>query len=216
MKPVTNETLLTQLRWRYATKMFDPQKRISSEDWRVLEEVLLLTPSSFGLQPWKFIVVTDPAKKAELRPHSWNQPQITDCSHLVVFAIRRNLSATDVQRLIDRTVAIRKVPAAGLETYRQMMLGNLVNGSRSKNVDQWSARQTYIALGNFMTSAAMLGIDTCPLEGFEPPKYDQALGLAARGLSAVVLCAAGYRAADDQYAGMAKVRFGKEDVIEHI
>lgn len=216
MKPVSNVTVLQQLGWRYATKKFDPTRRIASEDWKTLEQSLLLTPSSYGLQPWKFIIITDAAKRAELRPHTWNQPQVTDCSHYVVFTIRKNIDAEQVQKLIDRTAEVRRIPAANIETYKQMMLDDVVHGPRSLRANEWAARQVYIALGNFMTCAAMLGIDTCPIEGFEPPKYDQALGLPHKGLAAVVCCAAGYRAEDDKYAALTKVRFKAEDVIERI
>ncbi len=216
MKPVSNVTVLQQLGWRYATKKFDPTRMIPSEDWKALEQSLLLTPSSYGLQPWKFIVITSPAKRAELRPFTWNQPQVTDCSHYVVFAIRKNIDASHVQRLIDRTAEVRGIPASSIETYKQMMLDDVVNGPRSLHANEWAARQAYIALGNLMTCAAMLGIDACPIEGFEPHRYDQSLGLPHRGLAAVVCCALGYRAADDKYAALAKVRFKAEDVIERI
>ncbi|MFI5380723.1 MAG: NAD(P)H-dependent oxidoreductase [Tepidisphaerales bacterium] len=216
MKPVSNVTVLQQLGWRYATKKFDPARTIASEDWKTLEQSLLLTPSSYGLQPWKFIIITDSARRAELRPLTWNQPQVTDCSHFVVFAIRKNVDPALVQKLIDRTSEVRQTPAASIEPYKQMMLGDVVHGPRSLHANEWAARQVYIALGNFMTCAAMLGIDTCPIEGFEPGKYDQVLGLAHRGLAAVVCCAAGYRARDDKYAEMPKVRFKAEDVIERI
>ena len=216
MKPVSNVTVLQQLGWRYATKKFDPTRKIVSEDWKTLEQALLLTPSSYGLQPWKFIIITDPSKRAELRPFTWNQPQVTDCSHYVVFTIRKNIDLGHVQKLIDRTSEVRQIPATSIETYKQMMLSDVVHGPRSLQANEWAARQVYIALGNFMTSAAMLGIDTCPIEGFEPAKYDQALGLAHKGLAAAVCCAAGYRAEDDKNAPMTKVRFKAEDVIERI
>ncbi len=216
MKPVSNVTVLQQLGWRYATKKFDPTHKIASEDWKTLEQALLLTPSSYGLQPWKFIIITDPAKRAELRPFTWNQPQVTDCSHFIVFTIRKNIDPGHVQRLIDRTSEVRQVPATSIEPYKQMMLSDVVHGPRSLHANEWAARQVYIALGNFMTCAAMLGVDTCPIEGFEPPRYDQVLGLAHKGLAAVVCCAAGYRADDDKYAPMSKVRFKAEDVVERI
>jgi nitroreductase len=215
-KPVTNETLLAQLQWRYATKKFDPSRKIPAEDWRTLEDVLVLTPSSYGLQPWKFIVITDQATKAKLVPVSWGQQQVADCSHLVVFAIKKELSAGDVDRHIDQIAKVRGVPANSLASFRQMMVGDVVEGKRSKVVAEWAARQAYIALGSFMTSAALLGIDTCPMEGFEPPKYNEILGFPARGLHTAVVAVAGYRAADDKYATLAKVRFPAKEIIEHI
>lgn len=210
------ETLLQQLRWRYAAKKFDPARNIPDERWRALEEALALSPSSFGLQPWKFIVVTDQAAKQSLRAASWDQPQVADCSHLVVFAIKKHLSAADVDAFLDRVAAVRGTPKDALTDYRSLIIGDLVEGPRSWHVNAWAARQAYIALGNFLTCAALLGIDACPMEGFEPDKYDQILGLAKRGLAAAVICAAGYRAADDEYAAAPKVRFLPADVIEHV
>jgi nitroreductase len=214
MKTITTDVLLGQLRWRYATKKFDPARRIPEDVWAALEDAIVLTPSSYGLQPWKALVLTDPAVRAKLRAAAWNQPQVTDCSHLVVFAIRKNLDEQYVKKYIDRIVEVRHTPAASLEGFRQMMVGDIVQGPRSREADHWSARQAYIALGNLLTSVALLGLDACPMEGFDPDKYNQILGLSERGLSAVVQCAIGYRAQDDDSAKYAKVRFRKEDLIE--
>jgi nitroreductase len=215
-KTVSRETLLQQLRWRCATKKFDPARKIPAEDWRALEEALVLSPSSYGLQPWKFMVITDQETKHKLMAASWNQPQVADCSHFVVFAIKKHLRVADIDAHLDRVVAVRGVPRESLTGYRNLMIGDLVEGPRSWYINAWSARQVYIALGNLLTCAALLGIDACPMEGFEPDKYDQILGLANRGLAAAVICAAGYRAGDDQYAAAPKVRFLPQDVIERI
>jgi nitroreductase len=213
MKPTSPETVLAQLRWRCATKKFDAHRAIPEGVWRVLEETLVLTPSSFGLQPWRFVVVTDPKAKQALVPVSWNQTQVADCSHYVVFAIRRDLGPADVERYVDRIAEVRGVARDSLGAYRQMMLGSLEQAAERGFVNEWSARQAYIALGNFMTSAAMLGIDTCPMEGIEPERYDAILGLSQLGLQTVVACAAGYRAADDKYGAMPKVRFALKDMV---
>ncbi len=215
-KPVSNETLLQQLRWRYAVKKFDPTRKISALDWQTLEEALVLSPSSYGLQPWKFIVVTRPKTREELLPVSWNQAQVVDCSHLVVFAIKKHFGLKQVDDFVQRMAEVRGVPVEALAAYRGYIVQDIIEGIRSHQVNAWSTCQVYIALGNFMTSAAMLGIDTCPMEGIEPDKYDQILGLARRDLGAVVACAAGYRAADDKYATLPKVRFKAEHVIERI
>lgn len=210
--PITSQVLLTQLRWRYATKKFDPNRSINPTDWQALEDTLVLTPSSFGLQPWRFIVITDPALKAQLVPISWGQKQLVEASHVVVFTIKNNLSAADIDQYIARIVEVRGGTAAALAGFQKLMVGAVVNAG----VNEWATRQVYIALGNFMTSAALLGIDTCPLEGIEPTKYDALLGLPTRGFATVVACAAGYRAADDKYATLPKVRFPNETVIERI
>lgn len=210
------ECLLTQLNWRYATKKFDPTKKIPANVWAALEEALILTPSSFGLQPWKFIVITDPAVRQKLVPISWNQTQPVDCSHHVVFAVRKAVGETEVDHFIDSMVAARGVAKETLKGYRDMMAGFAGKAAKEGWVREWGIRQLYIALGNFMTSAAVLGVDTCPMEGISPTDYDKILGLEGTEFETVVACAAGYRAADDKYAMAPKVRFPAGDLIRHI
>ncbi|HUB24145.1 MAG TPA: NAD(P)H-dependent oxidoreductase [Tepidisphaeraceae bacterium] len=207
--------VLKHLNWRYATKRFDPSRRLSSHDLETLKKAVTLAPSSFGLQPWKFFVVTDPDVRKELRAAAWDQPQIVEASHLVVLATRQGLGPADIQRHIDHIARTRGVPAESLSHINQMMLG-FVSGQPREKVDAWAARQVYIALGVLLSTAAMLGIDACPMEGFEPEKFNEILGLGKHGYSATVLCALGYRAADDQYANMKKVRFPTEEVVVHI
>jgi nitroreductase len=214
MKSVANETIVKQLRWRYATKKFDPARKIPVEDWQTLEQALLLAPSSFGLQPWKFVVVTDPTVRARLREVSWGQPQITDASHLVVFAAKANLGPADVERYLARIAEVRGVALPSLDGFRQTMLGSLKKPQAE--VANWTRRQVYIALGTFLTTAALLGIDACPMEGFQVADYDKILDLSHQGYGATVLAAAGYRVPEDPFAALAKVRYRPEDVIEHV
>jgi nitroreductase len=216
MATITTDHLLGQLRWRYATKKFDPARRIPDATWAAVEEAVVLTPSSYGLQPWKALVITDAAVRTKLRAAAWNQGQVTDCSHLVVFAVHTKPDEQYVRKYIDRIIEVRHVPAESLAGFRDMMVGDIVKGPRSREVHHWSARQAYIALGNLLTSAALLGLDACPMEGFDPDKYNEILGLKERGLAAVVQCAVGYRAQDDHYAELPKVRFRKEDLIERV
>jgi len=207
------ETLITQLRWRYATKKFDPTKKIPQATWQALEETLVLTPSSYGLQPWKFLVLSNPELRQKLVPVSWHQTQPVDCSHFVVMAIRQNMDAQWVDKNIARTAEVRGIAAESLAGLRKMIVGGLLRPE--VNINEWAMRQVYIALGNFMTSAALLGIDTCPMEGLDPRAYDEILGLPAQGYATCVAVAAGYRAGEDKYATLAKVRFAASDVIEH-
>ena len=211
-----NELLLEKLRWRYATKQFDPERKISDSDWSTLEEALILTPSSYGMQPWKFFVIRDPELKESLVSASYKQRQVADCSHLLVIAVKTSLGVADVDRLIDATVEARGVDRATLEFYRSLIIGDVVEGPRSGDIRGWAKLQSYIALGNFMTSAALLGIDCCPMEGFVPEMYDEALGLTEAGLTTSVLCPAGYRTADDKHAVAPKVRYPREHLIETI
>ena len=215
-RPVANESLLAQLRWRYAVKKFDPARRIALPDWQALEEALVLTPSSYNLQPWKFVVVADPAVKEQLLPLCFNQRQVVDGSHVVVLCIKKHFGLQDVDAHLKRLSEVRAVPLESLARLRDGIVRDLLDGPRSWVVNQWASNQVFIALGNFMTSAALLGIDTCPMEGFEPGKVDQLLGLARKGLASAVMCVAGYRAADDRFAGLPKVRFPVDEVIERI
>ena len=216
MSVINRDQLVEQLRWRYATKRFDPQRKISPADWAALEDSLVLTPSSYGLQPWKIVVVTDPAVRAQLLPVSWGQRQIVDASHLVVFAIKKNLGQEDIESYLERIAEVRGVSRQSQEEFRGMLLGGVIKGMDTAARRTWAARQAYIALGNFLDSAALLGIDACPMEGFEPDKYDKLLDLDRQGLAAVVLATAGYRLASDPYAALKKVRFPKEQVLIHL
>ena len=213
-RTVSNDTLLAQLNWRYATKKFDPAKSIPDSDWAALEQALILTPTSYGLQPYKFLILTDPALRARLVPASWGQTQPVDCSHYVVFAARAQNTEADVDRYIARMAEVRGAAPEALAGFKKVLMGDVVDGPRGQVALEWAARQAYIALGNFMTSAALVGVDTCPMEGFEPAKYDEILGLPAQGFRAVVACAAGYRAADDKYAALPKVRFPASEIID--
>lgn len=214
MSTIAPDQILTQLRWRYATKAFDPARKISAADWTALTEVLHLAPSSFGLQLWKFFVVEDPAVREALVPHAWGQRQVADASHLVVFAGRTEWSEVDIDRLLNRTVEVRGGSFEALAGYKGMMMGTLAQPPMP--TAEYISRQVYIALGQFMTAAALLKIDTCPMEGFVPAKFDEILGLAAKGYTAKVLCPAGYRSADDKYALAPKVRFPLGEVVERI
>jgi nitroreductase len=216
MASVSPADVLHALHWRYATKKFDPAKKIPAETWAVLEEALVLTPSSMGMQPWKFIVVTDPAMQARLRPAAHDQAQTVDCSHFVVFAVRKNLDVAHIDRLFARISEVHGVPAEVFAAYRQSGT-KLIDRARDEGrLDTWQTHQVYIALGNFLVSAALLAVDTCPMEGIEPPQFDEILGLAGTPYATVVACAAGYRLADDKSATRKKVRFKPEDVIERI
>ncbi|QQL46147.1 NAD(P)H-dependent oxidoreductase [Sulfuriroseicoccus oceanibius] len=216
MEPISSSSVVDALNWRYATKQFDPERKIPSDDWAAIEQSLVLTPSSFGLQPWKFIVVDDPAVREAILPNAWNQRQVVDCSHLVVIAAVTDLGEEEVDKLINVSAEKRGVEPAVLDGYREMMLGMIVKGMDADQRRAWAVRQGYIALGNLMTVAAMLQVDACPMEGFVPAEVDKILGLPERGLTAALLCPLGYRAAEDKYADAPKVRYPVEDLIERV
>ena len=204
------------MNWRYATKQFDPAKKINASDWATLEEVLRLSPSSGGLQPWKFIVVTDPAVRAKLRPASYGQAQITDASHLVVFAAKNNFNEADVDAHLQNISKIQGAPLEALAPLRGMLVGGIVQSMDEPARNAWARNQTFIALGNLLAGAALLGIDACPMEGFDKAQYDEILGLKAKGYSSAVIATVGYRLPTDKYATAPKVRFPREQVFLNI
>lgn len=214
MQTVSPEVLLAQLNWRYAVKKFDANRKIAPGTWSTLEKAMVLSPSSYGLQPWRFLVVQDSKVREKLRPVSWNQSQITDASHMVVFLRREKLTAADVEKYVDRIVEVRKAPREVLNDYRNMMLGTVNNPATDHAA--WNSRQVYIALGFFLSAAAMLGIDACPMEGIDSAKYDEILNLKGTGYTTTVVATAGYRAEDDMFAKMAKVRFAENDMIVRV
>lgn len=214
--PVSTDTLVAQLNWRYATKTFDPTRKIPDADWEALERALILTPTSYGFQPYRFVVVTDPATKDSLVAHSWNQRQPADCSHFVIFAARQSVNVADVDHYLARVAEVRGVAVESLAFFKKLLVSDIVEGPRSKWQHEWATRQAYIALGNFMTSAAVVGIDTCPMEGIDPVKFDELLGLTGSGYAAVVACAAGYRAGTDKSAAGPKVRFPASELVIRI
>ncbi len=213
MSQMNRPELVRALEWRYATKVFGPAKKIPADVWAALEQAPALTPTSYGLQPYQFLVVQDPATRAALLLHSWGQKQVVDCSHFVVFTARTEMKEADVTRWIARLSSVRGVPAESLKLYRDRMLGDVVSGARGKIAHEWATRQSYIALGNLMTAAAVLGVDACPMEGLKPAEYDKVLGLGGSGYATVMACALGYRSAGDKYASLAKARYPVQDLI---
>lgn len=207
--------LTASLAWRYATKKFDPAKQIPAETWQALIRSLVQTPSSYGLQPWKFLVIKDRAVRAKLKAASWGQAQVEEAAYHVVFLARTEMTEADIDRLVDAQVAGRDTPRESLAKFRAMLVQNIV-GAPPERIREWATRQVYIALGQFMLACASLRIDACPMEGIDPKQYDEILGLTGSGYHTVVACPVGYRLADDKYAAMAKVRFAEADVVQVI
>ncbi len=211
---ISPHQLVSNLQWRYATKKFDPTRKIPDPIWEALEDSLVLAPSSFGLQPWKFFIIQDQNLRQQLLPHSWNQTQVVEASHLVVFAINTQIDVAYADRYLERMAEVQGVPIDNLKGF-----GNMLKGFLEKpplNLDEWAVRQVYIALGQFMAAAAMVGVDTCPMEGFIPTKYDEILGLPQQGYRSVVVCPAGYRDPADKYASRPKVRFPKSIMVSYL
>jgi nitroreductase len=216
MTPIKEHVLVEAQRWRYATKRFDTTRQIRFETWEAIEDSLVLTPSSYGLQPWNFLVIKSPELRKALREKSWNQAQVEDASHFVVLTALREMSEAHIDNLMNRTASVRSVDVNSLAGFRKAIIGDAVTGPRSKFAAEWNARQCYIALGNLMTSAALLGVDTCPLEGFDPLAYDEILNLKEGPYQSIVACALGYRHIDDKYSASPKVRFEKTDLVKYL
>lgn len=200
------------LNWRYATKKFNPARKIPEQEFCELLESLRLAPSSYGLQPWKFIVVRDEDLRKTLRSHAWDQPQVTDASHCIVLCALKTMDAHYVRNFTARIAKTRGVARESLSGHEQMMLGSL-KAMSAQALSDWMKRQVYLALGMLLAQCACKKIDSCPMEGFDAKKFDEVLGLEKLDLESVVLCPVGYRAKDDQYAALKKVRFAKDEVF---
>lgn len=201
--------LHTALEWRYACKKFDSTKNVSESDLTELLDCARLAPSSYGLQPWTFVVVTDPVLKEKLKEKAFGQEQITSCSHLIVMCARRTMTAEDVQRYVENIKATRGVTDEQVQGFKDMMLGSVARRTDEEKA-QWAKCQAYISLGLLLGACAEKQIDSCPMEGFDVHGFDELLELKERGLTAAVLCPVGYRA--DTEKPSKKVRFPLERV----
>lgn len=206
---------IDNLNWRYATKKFDASKKVSKEDLENLLEATALSASSYGLQPYEILVVEDAALRNKLQPAAWGQSQITEASHLIVLANQSTFGEELVDDYLNNVSETRGIPSNDLQGYSDFMKSKLMPLSESAKAT-WTARQTYIALGNLLSAAADLKIDTCPMEGFDSAQFNEMLGLSKRGLNAAVLVAVGYRSIEDKTQHYKKVRKAKENLITHL
>lgn len=212
---MNTQTILNALNWRYAVRSFDTEKKIPQEELNTLFEVLRLAPSSYGIQPWKFFVVSNMDTRKKIQEAAWNQGQITQSSHLIVLARNADFTKTDTNTYIESVSETRHIPREKLKGFEDMINGTL----NSLNLEQkgtWMAKQVYIALGFLLESAALLGIDAAPMEGFDPKAVDEILGLPDMGYRSVVLCCLGYRAKEDMMSGAPKVRKPLSVVVQEL
>ncbi len=216
------KNLIETLNWRYATKQFDINKKLNQSDLDILFEVMRLAPSAFGLQPWKFIHVQNPEIRAKLKENSRWQPQITDASDMIVIATKNNLQESDIEEYIQDIIQTRKVDIENLPEdfknmdklveFKNMMFGTI--SSRTQEQLKWrNQKQAYICLWFLLSACAHMWIDACPMEGFDPEKYNEILWLNDLWLTATVVVTLGYRSSEDKYADLKKVRFVKEKLI---
>lgn len=207
--------IIEKLNWRYACKVFDKEKKISDKNLDILLESLRLSASSFGLQPWTFVVVRNQEKRNELVAHSWGQSQVADASHLILLCQPKNIDDQFVDDFVTDIANKREVTLESLEGYSNMMKG-FISRKNDEQKAAWMRNQVYIALGSLLVTAATLEIDTCPMEGIIPKKYDEVLGLDSLNLTTVLACPVGYRSQDDKYATTKKVRYDSSKMIKFI
>lgn len=204
--------IISQLKWRYATKKFDSTRILPEAKLDVLKESFNLTATSYGLQPLKLVVVSNSELKKQLVPISMDQQQVQDASHVLVICTETALTSNYIKDHFNRVEAIRNTPREILDPFQEYLLESFAD-KRPEDVALWMSKQAYLALGNLLTVCAVEGIDACPMEGFQPEKYDELLGLTERGLASVLVLPVGYRAEDDFMADLKKVRRGVDEVI---
>ena len=206
-------TFIENQNWRYATKKFDPSKKIAAHDLHLLKQAIQLSTSSYGLQLFSVLDVQDAAIRAKLLPASWGQKQIVDASHVFVFASYTHADSGDIDNYIDRVIAVRGVPAAALKGYSDFMKSSIGKLTDDQKLI-WNQKQVYLAMGNLLNAAAELKIDVCPMEGFDSKQYDEILDLTAQGLTATLVATIGYRADDDATQNAPKVRKSLEKLFK--
>lgn len=204
--------VLEKLKWRYATKKFDPTKKLGEPQLQVLKEAFNLTATSYGLQPVKLLIIADDSLKQRLVEHSWGQKQVADASHLLVFCIINDIGEQYVINYFERVKNIRNTPDEILKPFRSFLANDFSNKT-SEEIKAWATKQAYLAMGNLLTVCALEGIDSCPMEGIAPEKYDEVLQLPEKGLHTVLAMPVGFRAQDDIFANFKKVR---KDLSESI
>ena len=209
------ENYIENLNWRYATKKFNTDKKLSEDDVQRLVKSIQLSASSYGLQPYEVFVISDEETKAKLKPAAWNQSQITDASHLFVFAGLKKLDENYIDSYVENISKIRDIQVQDLSALKEKLVANIVE-KPEENQKIWAQKQAYLALGNLLSAAAHLKIDTCPMEGFDEQEFDKILGISGTNLTTAVIATAGYRSEEDQMQHAKKVRKQEEELFHII
>lgn len=205
-------TFIENQNWRYATKKFDSNKKISTEDLNTLKEAIRLSSSSYGLQLYKVFIVENPELRAKIQPAAWGQSQIVDASHLLIFANQTNVTEADIDGYLKNVAETRSIPETALTGYGDFMKGGILSRSDDEKAN-WTSKQTYLALGNLLNAAAELKIDVTPMEGFVPAQVNEILGFNNLGLNASLIAPIGYRSEEDATQHQKKVRKSKEELF---
>ncbi|MEW7291633.1 NAD(P)H-dependent oxidoreductase [Aquimarina sp. 2304DJ70-9] len=204
--------ILESLRWRYATKKFDNTRILPQEKINILTEAFNLTATSYGLQPLKLVVINDKSLQKQLTEHSWNQQQVADASHVLVFCIEKAVGEEYITKYFDNVKTTRNTPDDVLKPFKDQLVDSFKN-KPAEEIHTWAAKQAYLAMGNLLTVCALEEIDACPMEGFIPEKYNEILKLADLNLTSVLVLPVGYRAEDDMFSDFKKVRRPIQDTI---
>jgi len=197
--------IIEKLQWRYATKKFDANLYVSEDKLNTLKEAFNLTATSYGLQPIKLVIINDKKLQSSLVEHSMNQAQIGQASHVLVFCVETNINKNYIETYFNRIKKIRNTPDAILNPFREYLINDFKDKTKN-NIKDWATKQAYLALGNMLTVCAIEDVDACPMEGFDPKQYDAILNLKEQGLQSVLVLPIGYRAKDDMFAELKKVR----------
>lgn len=207
-----NSDIIEKLKWRYATKKFDASKKLSDEKLDILKEAFNLTATSYGLQPLKMLVISNAETKKQLVPYSMDQPQVRDASHVLVLCMEAKISSQYIMEHFSRVEATQNTSREILDPFQDFLVTSFAQ-KQPEEIALWMVNQAYLALGNLLTVCALEDIDACPMEGFDPEKYDELLQLHKKGLRSVLVLPVGYRAHDDLFSDLKKVRRGVDEVV---
>ncbi len=204
--------IIEKLRWRYATKKFDADRILSEAQIDTITQAFNLTATSFGLQPLKLIIVKDKKIQAELVQYSMDQQQVAQASHILIFCIDTTIDKTYIEAYFNRIKAIRNTSDEILDPFKEYLIDDFERQTQN-DIEDWATKQAYLAMGNLLTVCAVEDIDSCPMEGFSPQKYDETFNLKEKGLKSVLVMPIGYRAEDDMFADFKKVRKHVKDIV---
>lgn len=205
-------SIIESLKWRYATKKFDPNKTLTDEKLHILKQAFNLTATSFGLQTISMLIIKNENLRNKLLKAAYNQRQIVDSSHLIVLCIKDHIKSEDIDALYDNLINLRQTPETILEPYRNDLKQRMKEMTQAEQ-QEWSINQLYITIGNLMTVCAVERIDSCPMEGFDRSEFDKILDLKQKGLKSILLLPVGYRSEDDMFSGFKKVRKKLNDAV---
>ena len=203
------------LKWRYATKKFDPSKELEESKLETLLESIQLSASSYGMQPYEILVIKDKELREKLHPAAYEQPQILDASYLLVFCANTVIDEAYLDEYIENIVSTRGMKKEDLSGMKEMIMNAVISQS-DENKIEWAKRQAYLALGNLLSAAAHYKIDVCPMEGFDPSQFNELLSLKGKNLDVAVIATVGYRSDEDQLQHAPKVRKAKEKLFHRL